>query len=105
MRLFEKFSDPKENFKIDLNGQFNTTRKVLPSIEALIQPKQRKAFIKKLFASKESDYEDFIHRLENLKSWKETYQAVEQEFSYRKVNPGKDEAVLFTDILFKRFFQ
>lgn len=105
MRLFDRSSDPKENFKIDLNGQFSATRKVLPSIESLIDPKQRKNFIKKLFASKESDYENFVHRLESIKDWKETYQAVEQEFSSRKVNPGKDEAVLFTNILFNRFFQ
>ncbi len=105
MRLFDRSADPKENFKIELNGQFSATRKVLPPIESLIDPKQRKTFIKKLFASKESDYENFIRRLESIKDWKETFQAVELEFSNRKVNPGKDEAVLFTNILFNRFFQ
>lgn len=105
MRFFDRSTDPNENFKIDLNGQFNTTRKVLPPIESLIDPKLRKTFVKKLFASKESDYENFLRRLENIKDWKETYQAVEHEFSRRKVDPGKGEAILFTNILFNRFFQ
>lgn len=105
MKIFDRQIDSDGNYKIDLQQQFSKTKKVLPSIDSLIDQKQRKTFIKKLFDNRERDYAGLIQRLETVTNWQETYKIVEDELAIRKISPTKGEAVLFTNILYKRFFQ
>ena len=104
MRIFDRSDNPEENFKIDLPEQFSNTNRVLPQIDSLIDLKQRKIFIKKLFDNREEDYRGFIQYLETITDWKETYKAVEAELLKRKIHLTKNEAILFTNILFQRFY-
>ncbi len=76
----------------------------LKSIDELIAGKDRKFFIKKIFSNKETDYTEFIRKLNSLNNWGETFKTIEEEFGRRNINPSDHQVYRFTDMLFKRFF-
>jgi hypothetical protein len=104
MRLFEREIENEKNFNIELKGNFSETRKKLPSVRSMINSKQRIVFIKKLFSHKETEYENFINKLETLTNWSAAYEAIEKDFTDRKIDLNKKETVAFTDILFQRYY-
>jgi hypothetical protein len=104
MRLFNRNAEEEINFRIDKKGNFSETRKNLPSLRSMISPKQQKFFIKKLFSQKETEYVQFIDKLEVVTNWAEAYEMVEKEFTSRRINLKGDEAISFTNILFHRYY-
>jgi hypothetical protein len=104
MRLFERNIDDEINFKIDFKENRSAARKILPSIRSIITPKQRKIFIRKLFFQEETEYEQFIGALEPADNWAEAYRTVEKEFANRKISLNGEEAISFTNILFRRYY-
>lgn len=75
-----------------------------PSLYQLIDDKNRKAFIRKIFQRDADAYLEFIDRLEPLQTWKEAKALLDAELGLRNVNPYSKEAVQLSDVLFGRYF-
>ncbi|MDZ7266206.1 MAG: hypothetical protein ONB48_04990 [candidate division KSB1 bacterium] len=75
-----------------------------PSLYHLIDDKNRKAFIRKIFQRDADAYLEFIDRLEPLQTWKEAKAVLDAELCLRNINPYSKEAVLLSDVLFGRYF-
>ena len=78
--------------------------KPLQDLNELIDKKQRKLFLKKLFKKDEAAFEDFIAEINELTSWKDASYVIEDEFYNRDINPYSKEATMFSDICYNRFF-
>lgn len=75
-----------------------------PSLTQLIDEKNRRVFIKKIFQKDLDTYLSFVERLEAIKTWKEAKAFLDHEFQQRRVNPYSKEAIRLSDVVFKRYF-
>ena len=89
---------------IDLNKKSNPPQQKLLPLKSLIDPHRRKELIKKLFKNNESEFEELVHELEPIQEWQEALQKVEQELKHRNIHLQERKAVLFTNILYHRYF-
>ncbi len=104
MKLLDRNSDP--DYEIYGNGRKQDRqpgRKLVP-IEKLMKNRDRKIILKKLFDNQNPEFEKLIEKLNKVQTWKETFRIVEEEFNTRGINQHQYESVLFTDILFRRFY-
>jgi len=76
----------------------------LEDIQNMIVGRNRKKVIKKLFKKSEDDFNSLIDTLNAQPSWKEASVIIDEEFYQRSVNPYSKEALLFSDIVYNRFF-
>ncbi len=75
-----------------------------PALVKLIDDKNRKLFIKSIFARDEEAFADFVQRLEVIQTWKEAKALFDGELNRRKLNPYTKEAIRFSDVIFSRYF-
>jgi len=76
----------------------------LEDINNMIVGRNRKKVIKRLFKKNEADFKSFVDILNAQNSWKEASVIIDEEFYQRSVNPYSKEALLFSDIVYNRFF-
>ncbi|NIR48521.1 hypothetical protein GWO43_08830 [candidate division KSB1 bacterium] len=76
-----------------------------PALYDLIDARDRKVFIKKLFGKNKEQYLEFIDRLEQMDSWKDAKAAIDEELRVRDISPYSKEAVLLGDVVFSRYFK
>ncbi len=76
----------------------------LESINKTIIGRNRKKIIKKLFKKSENDLNSFVDILNSQANWKEASVIIDEEFYQRGVNPYSKEALLFSDLVYTRFF-
>ena len=76
-----------------------------PALYTLINPRDRKVFIKKIFGRDQEQYQEFIERLEKLDRWKDAKALIDDELRHRRINPFSKEAVLLGDVVFSRYFR
>jgi hypothetical protein len=78
--------------------------KPLEDINNLIVGRNRKKVIKKLFKKKEEQFKNFINILNQQAAWKDASVIIDEEFYERGINPYSKEAIMFSDIIYLRFF-
>lgn len=76
----------------------------LQDINELITGRSRRKIIKKLFNKKEKEFLEFIVQLNPVSSWKEASPMIDEVFYERNINPYSNEAIMFSDLVYNRFF-
>lgn len=92
------------NKKIKINNKVEKLEKQLSSLKSLIQPKQKKEIIKKIFGNSEQEYQNLIDELEPVKNWTEALKRVERALNKRNISLHEADAIFFTNILYFRYF-
>ncbi|MGH7495443.1 MAG: hypothetical protein ACREOO_24050 [bacterium] len=75
-----------------------------PALTQLIDEKNRKLFVRKIFERDPDAYAEFIQRLEVVQTWKEAKQLLDQELNRRRINPYSKEVIRLSDLIFGRYF-
>ena len=76
----------------------------LEDLNDLIDPKQRKKFIKRIFKKRESQYQEFIGLVNNTPTWKHASNLIDTFFYQQGLNPYSREALEFSDLVYNRYF-
>ncbi|MCB0279993.1 MAG: hypothetical protein KDD94_10840, partial [Calditrichaeota bacterium] len=76
----------------------------LGDLAELIDRRDRRKFVKKLFKKDENAFNQFITSINALQNWKDASTMIEDEFYNRDINPYSKEALSFSDIAYTRFF-
>jgi len=104
VKILHRHSEAYYNKTIKIKNNGTKIQKNLLPLNSLFDQKQRKAIIKKLFRNNHAEFEQFVQELEAIKDWPEALKRVEGELSKREISLHNPDAVLFTDILFSRYF-
>jgi hypothetical protein len=81
-----------------------STDQPLADLSTLIQGRSRKKIIKRLFKKKEGEYNSFIDLINQHSTWKDASVIIDEEFYERGINPYSKEAIMFSDLIYLRFF-
>ncbi|MBN2008611.1 hypothetical protein JW960_04605 [candidate division KSB1 bacterium] len=71
---------------------------------SLINVQQRSEIVKRLFRQNEQAFENLVKKLEPITIWKEAIHIVEEELKKFDVYIRDQNAGLFTNILYARYF-
>ncbi|MCK6542412.1 hypothetical protein L6Q79_06990 [bacterium] len=77
---------------------------VLEDLNKIIEDKDKKTYIKKLFKKKDKEFFDLIATLNAAKNWKDANNIIDDEFYRLEINPYQSEAIAFTDAVYSRYF-
>lgn len=75
-----------------------------PSIQTLMDPKDYKVLVQKVFKSDEREFLSFIEKVDQMDKWREAKQLIDGELSKRRLDPYCKEAVKLGDIVFAKYF-
>lgn len=75
----------------------------LQDLHTMIEPKQRKVFIKKLFKKDQEKYDAFLNALNEMSGWKDASTFVDDGYYEHDINPYAKEAITLSDIIYNRF--
>jgi hypothetical protein len=75
----------------------------LPDLTVVIMPEQRKRFVNVLCDRDAQFYDLMIARLNQMDSWQEATGYVREIFEINSIDPFRDEAIEFTDVIQQRF--
>ena len=81
-----------------------STDQPLGDLHSVIQGRTKKKIIKKLFRKKENEYNTFIDLVNQHSTWKDASVIIDDEFYERGINPYSKEAIVFSDLIYLRFF-
>ena len=76
----------------------------MEDVNKIVTGRNRKKIVKKLFKKKENEFKSFADILNSQPSWKEASVIIDEEFYQRGINPYSKEAILFSDMVYTRFF-
>ncbi len=76
----------------------------LEDLNNMIKGRMRKKIIKKLFKKDEQAFNEFIAKLNAIPTWKEASHFIDDTFYERNINPYSKEAIMFSDIVYMRYF-
>ena len=104
MKIFERSNNSEDLRNIEHKKVTVKKNKPLPPIGSLFSDRDISSFVKKLFQNNSDQFNEFIKKLESIPDWTNTFKTIEEEFQRRKINFRQNEAVIFTDKLFKRYY-
>lgn len=78
--------------------------KPLEDLNSLIVGRTRKKIIKKLFKKNETEFTSFVNLVNEQSTWKDGSVIIDNEFYERGINPYSKEAIIFSDLIYIRFF-
>ena len=78
--------------------------KPLADLNTMVTGRPRKKIIKKLFKKNENEFMSFVKLVNGQSAWKEASVIIDNEFYERGINPYSKEAIMFSDIIYLRFF-
>jgi hypothetical protein len=76
----------------------------MQNLNDMVTGRTRKKIIKKLFNKDENDFTSFINSVSEQTAWKEASVIIDEEFYERGINPYSKEAIVFSDLIYLRFF-
>ena len=76
----------------------------MEDVNKIITGRNRKRVVKKLFKKKENEFSSFVDILNSQTNWKEASVIIDEEFYQRGINPYSKEAIMFSDMVYTRFF-
>ncbi|MBL7960891.1 hypothetical protein JNL27_11700 [bacterium] len=77
---------------------------VLDDLNKLIEDKDKKLYIKKLFKKKDKEFFQLLANLNASTNWKDANNLIDDTFYALEVNPYQKEAIAFTDAVYARYF-
>lgn len=77
---------------------------VLEDIYTLIDDRDKKLYIKKLFKKKDKEFFNLLNEINTAKTWKDANTIIEDTFYNLEINPYQKEAIAFTDAVYTRYF-
>jgi hypothetical protein len=77
---------------------------VLEDLNKLIEDKDKKLYIKKLFKKKDKEFFQLLANLNASTNWKDANNIIDDAFYALEVNPYQKEAIAFTDAVYLRYF-
>ena len=77
---------------------------VLEDLNKLIEDKDKKVYIKKLFKKKDKEFFQLLANLNASTNWKDANNLIDDTFYNLEVNPYQKEAIAFTDAVYARYF-
>lgn len=104
VKILHRHSESYYNKTIKIKNHGVNIQKNLPPLNSLFNQKQQKTITKKIFRNNHAEFEQFVQELETIKDWTEALKRVEAELSRREIYLHNPAAVLFTNILFSRYF-
>ncbi len=78
--------------------------RAMVSIESLISPRHSRIIIRKVFDNNMADYTAFVRNLNAQPDWASAFNKLDAEFTRRHVLPTCDAAILFSNIVYLRYF-
>ncbi len=78
--------------------------KPLEDLNAIVVGRTRKKVIKKLFNKKENEFLSFVNIVNEQSAWKDASVIIDNAFYERGINPYSKEAIIFSDLIYIRFF-
>ncbi len=93
-----------DTFPVERHDIENQPPGPYPELTNMINPKDQKTFIKKIFNKDRLQYIEFIEHLEKQDNWKAAKVIIDEELRNRQINHFSKEAVLLGDIVFSRYF-
>jgi tetratricopeptide (TPR) repeat protein len=78
--------------------------KPLEDLNSMVLGRTRKKIIKKLFNRKENEFLSFVDVVNEQSAWKDASVVIDNEFYERGINPYSKEAIMFSDLIYVRFF-
>lgn len=78
--------------------------KPLNDLNTMIVGRPRKKIIKKLFKKNENQFKAFLDQVNQHSTWKDASVVIDNEFYERGINPYSKEALMFSDLIYIRFF-
>jgi hypothetical protein len=100
----QRKTENDQNFAIDFSTSAGRSAQKLPSMMEMISPEQQKRFVKKLFGGEAASYDRLLAQLDSISSWKEAHRFLADYFQQHGINPYHDEAVRFSDLVYRRYF-
>lgn len=77
---------------------------VLEDLNKLIEDKDKKVYIKKLFKKKDKEFFQLLANLNAATNWGDANNMIDDAFYALEVNPYQKEAIAFTDSVYARYF-
>lgn len=77
----------------------------LPDLNTLLDQRSKEKFVKKIFKRDEEKFREAISKLNSIDNWKEASAFIDSIFITYEIDPYSDEAVEFTDFVYRRYFQ
>ncbi len=99
-----RFIDDDKNFTIQRSAIVQPRAEKLPNLSALMPPQTRQRFLKKLFCSDAARFEKLLAELEIAPNWVVAYRLIDADFGLHQINPYRNEAIRFSDLVYKRYF-
>ena len=78
--------------------------KPMEDMNSMVVGRTRKKIIKKLFKKKENEFLSFVNMINEQTAWKDASVVIDNEFYERGINPYSREAIMFSDLIYIRFF-
>jgi hypothetical protein len=78
--------------------------KPMQDMNSMVVGRTRKKIIKKLFQKKENEFLSFANMINEQTAWKDASVVIDNEFYERGINPYSKEAIMFSDLIYIRFF-
>jgi hypothetical protein len=96
--------DDDKNFTIQRSAIAKNHSGNLQSLAALMPPQDRQLFLKKLFHRDAARFEKLLAELETAPSWVAAHRLIDSHFGLYQINPYHNEAIRFSDLVYKRYF-
>lgn len=77
---------------------------VLKDLYQIIEDKDKKTYIKKLFKKKDKEFFQLLNDLNAINNWPAANTLIEDVFYSHDINPYQKEAIAFTDAVYTRYF-
>ncbi len=88
-----------ETIKAELTSEVK-----LPDLNLFLDEKRKEKFVRKIFKRDEEKFYEAINKLNSINSWKEASAFIDSIFIAYEIDPYSDEAVEFTDFVYRRYF-
>ena len=100
----QRKTEQDQNLAIDLSTRAAQSVQQPQGVAEMISPEQQKRFIKKLLAGDDASFSHLLAQLDAISNWKEANRFLEDYFREHGINPYHDEAVRFSDLVYRRYF-
>ncbi len=102
--MLQRKIEDDQNFTINISANPGREMEELPSVASIISPEQQKRFLKKLFRGDASGYSRLLAEIDTIPIWAEALRHLEEYFQQNGINSYHDEAVRFSDAVYRRYF-
>ena len=93
-----------QNFLVNRSNLTSNQTTSLLRLAEVISPSQEHRFIQKLFGGNRATFQQLAASIESSPDWRTASQHIENYYKSSGINPYRNDAVEFSDLVFKRYF-